>query len=124
MSKHRKSSFQGLRWKFQQKVLKETGSTRCEYCGCLLDVMTITVDHLVSLAECPDKCNDENNLAASCFGCNHDKADVKAGQTFAPEKKDLPRKTKWGAEIYPIHMDKMRSLLTYLKASGKWDIKA
>ena len=52
----------------QRRLLAETGGC-CIYCGRPLDEFTVSIDHIVPLSR--GGLNEDVNIVASCYYCNH-----------------------------------------------------
>lgn len=56
-----------------KKHITDNGLWECFYCGRLLTLDQLTLDHKLSRGRHPEKRFDENNLVPACWGCNEKK---------------------------------------------------
>ena len=61
------------RHKWIQKNATESGTWNCHYCGTLLTIDSLTLDHVIPRSARPDLRFKDSNLVPACFDCNNEK---------------------------------------------------
>jgi len=61
------------RHKWIQKNATQSGTWNCHYCGTLLTIDSLTLDHVIPRSARPDLRFEDSNLVPSCFSCNSKK---------------------------------------------------